>query len=201
MPGSPGSLREAFIEVFHPANPQPFGSQALRHQGLSDGNDGVQWNAWNDETSTGSIITWLGVNLEGMQYRDWPIARLIQRELKEPKLIALRADLRQPEEIKVLWMAGCLGRRREPDPKLQGASTYSPTPIALSYLSQQTLASRRSLRHRAACVPQRDDEPSSGSPQGISAGSIWVSPHLRFHATIVLAGDWRRVATGHAAGS
>jgi len=31
--------------------------------------------------------TGLGVNLEGMQYDDWPVARLIEREIARPLLL------------------------------------------------------------------------------------------------------------------
>lgn len=31
---------------------------------------------------------WLGVNLEGMKYDGWPVARLIERELSRPLLLA-----------------------------------------------------------------------------------------------------------------
>lgn len=176
--GESRTLREAFIEIFHPANPQPFGSQALRHKGLSDGNDGVQWNAWTDETSTGRMITWLGVNLEGKQYRDWPIARFIQRELMEPKLIALRAKLPQPEEIKVHWWrdAWVGGGSRIPSFKEQ---YIAPTPIALSNLSQQSW--RQALIEAQGCLRTPEGRRAK---QWITTGDIrrdiWVSPHLGF---------------------
>ena len=31
----------------------------------------------------------MSVNLEGMQYTDWPVSRLIRRELANPKLLAV----------------------------------------------------------------------------------------------------------------
>ena len=36
-------LSKAFVEIFPLDNPQPFGNPASRYQGVSDGNDGVQW--------------------------------------------------------------------------------------------------------------------------------------------------------------
>ncbi|MYA44598.1 MAG: hypothetical protein F4Z31_22965 [Gemmatimonadetes bacterium] len=52
--------------------------------GLSDGNEGVQWNAGY---RPGDGFVWLGLNLEGMQYDDWPVARLLEREIGRPLLL------------------------------------------------------------------------------------------------------------------
>ncbi|MDE2795442.1 MAG: hypothetical protein OXL34_11540 [Gemmatimonadota bacterium] len=49
--------------------------------GVSDGIEGVQWNA-GCRARDGTV--WLGVNLEGIKYDDWPVARLIERELSRP---------------------------------------------------------------------------------------------------------------------
>src|SRR5213082_3956494 len=76
-------LRDAFVGVFG-GRYRPFGNRAHLRGGLSDGNDGVQWNAAYDRRTD---ERWLGVNLEGMQYQDWPIGRLIQRELRAPTLV------------------------------------------------------------------------------------------------------------------
>ncbi|CAN5642557.1 hypothetical protein BH23CHL2_BH23CHL2_19410 [soil metagenome] len=171
-------LREAFIEIFHPANPQPFGSQALRYQGLSDGNEGVQWNAWIERMATGTPIAWLGVNLEGKQYRDWPIARLIQRELTDPKLITLRDDLRQPEEITVHWWRDAWGPGGS---RIRGFEEHSiaPTPIALSKLHQQSW--RQALREAQGCL--RTPKGRRGK-QWVTVQDqrreFYVSPHVTF---------------------
>ena len=121
-------LREAFVEVIRPANLQPFGSPARRELGLSDGNDGVQWNAGIEGKITEPLTAWLGVNLEGKQYRDWPISLLIRRELKDPKLISLRADLRQPEEIVVHWWRDAWGPGGSRVPVFK-EQEIEPTPI------------------------------------------------------------------------
>ena len=51
--------------------------------GVSDGIEGVQWNA-GYRARDGTV--WLGVNLEGIKYDDWPVARLIEREFSRPLL-------------------------------------------------------------------------------------------------------------------
>ncbi len=150
-------LREVFVEIVRPANPQTFGSPIL---GLSDGNDGVQWNAGIEGMSTELLTVWLGVNLEGKQYRDWPIARFIQRELEDSKLIALRTDLRQPEEITVRWMRDAWGAGR-----IRGVKEHdiAPTPIALSKLNQQSW--RQALEEAQGCLR---------TPEG-RRGKQWVT--------------------------
>jgi hypothetical protein len=172
------SLGEAFVEIFRPANPRPFGSTALRYLGLSDGNDGVQWNTWIERPSTEPPIAWLGVNLEGLQYRDWPIAHFIRRELMEAKLLALRAGLRQPEETKVRWMRDAWGPGGSRVPSFK-EHYIEPTPIALSNLDQESW--RQALVEAQGCLR---------TPEGRRAKQwitiqdqrreFYVSPHLVF---------------------
>jgi hypothetical protein len=74
----------AFSRVFCSGRPvKPFGSAGARHQGCSDGYEGVQWNAGVDRAR--GFVT-VGVNLEGMKYSDWPIARFIEAERRKPLL-------------------------------------------------------------------------------------------------------------------
>jgi hypothetical protein len=57
--------------------------QSGKASGVSDGSAGVQWNALYDPESSQAR---LGVNLEGITYDGWPIARFIERELDRPAL-------------------------------------------------------------------------------------------------------------------
>lgn len=57
-----------------------FGQSGKEYYGLSDDAEGVQWNiAINKENQN----TRLGVNLEGMKYKNWPIAKFIENEKNE----------------------------------------------------------------------------------------------------------------------
>jgi hypothetical protein len=79
-------FRRAFDRVFQPAKPsRRFGGPSNRHQGFSDDHDGVQWNAGVDRER--GVVT-VGVNLEGMEYQGWPIARFIESERAAPRLPA-----------------------------------------------------------------------------------------------------------------
>lgn len=88
---------------------QEFGSLALGLRGISDGCAGVQWNAGYSLRSSVSAWllpegAWLGVNIEGMKYDGWPVARLIERELAHPLLLTkYRVRVVRPEMVTVSW--------------------------------------------------------------------------------------------------
>jgi hypothetical protein len=73
---------------------KPFGQLNKPTFGMSDGNNGVQWNLL---VSTESNIIRIGVNLEGLKYNNWPIAKFIQSELVNPKLFETVHKLNDPE--------------------------------------------------------------------------------------------------------
>ena len=64
------ALKTCFRDVFG-CRGREFGSLSRGVLGISDGNEGVQWNA-GYYPRDGAV--WLGVNLEGMKYDDWPVA-------------------------------------------------------------------------------------------------------------------------------
>ena len=124
------ALKGCFRDVFG-CRGREFGSISRGILGVSDGNEGVQWNAgyYRD----GAV--WLGVNLEGMKYDDWPVARLIEREISHPLLLTrYRRKVARPEKVTVLWARDawqCAARRRIKEANL------APTPIALDRLDGQ----------------------------------------------------------------
>ena len=54
-------------------NGKPFGATNSKNKGVSDGQEGVQWNI-SVNMESGETI--LGVNLEGKKYNNWPIANV-----------------------------------------------------------------------------------------------------------------------------
>jgi hypothetical protein len=96
-----GALRDAFIESFGPSAPHEFGSNSLRIKGVDDGNRGVQWNAWIEWSNPQGMSAFLGVNLEGMKYDSWPIARLLSRELRDPFLLEVKERVSDPNSIRI----------------------------------------------------------------------------------------------------
>ena len=94
------ALKSRFRDVFG-CRGREFGSLSRGVLGISDGNEGVQWNA-GYYPRDGAI--WLGVNLEGMKYDDWPVARLIEREISRPLLLTrYRRKVARPDKVTVLW--------------------------------------------------------------------------------------------------
>ena len=80
------SLLELGFKSFFKVEPRPFGQKNFSKKGFSDNCNGVQWNTSIDR-DTG--VATLGVNLEGMKYQDWPIARFLIREKSESKIPGL----------------------------------------------------------------------------------------------------------------
>src|SRR5207248_4857733 len=100
-------IRGVFPEVFG-YSWENFTSNPLGVSGLSDGAQGVQWNAWIEHKTLDAFV---GVNLEGKEYDGWPVARVITRELIEPRIFAARDAMSSTENTQVyvgreVWQAG-----------------------------------------------------------------------------------------------
>ena len=63
---------------------------------MTDYRDGVQWHAvvWPEDQAL-----YFGVNLEGLTYDGWPIARLLRREAESPQLPELARLIRDLDEV------------------------------------------------------------------------------------------------------
>ncbi len=178
-------LRHAFQRVF--GEGFPFGSPSIRIGGLSDGNDGVQWNAWFDPRNEEK---WAGVNLEGIKYDGWPVARLIRRELEGPTLPALARGMGDAERIEVLWARDFWQATARPR-ILEG--WIRPTPISLGRLGEE--AWRRALDGALACLDEGRDHLGRATQQVTLEsdrrrveGS--VSPHLTFKLLMDPPAPW-----------
>jgi len=75
---------------------RPFGQLNKPSFGISDGKEGVQWNL---KVSTDSGDIFLGVNLEGLKYRDWPISKFILSEIESPKIDEIKGKVDNPNNI------------------------------------------------------------------------------------------------------
>ena len=80
---------------------RPFGQLNKPVFGMSDGNDGVQWNI---AIFTDSDKVTLGVNLEGMAYCDWPIAKLLLSESRMQSFSDMKKQLSNPDRVTVRFM-------------------------------------------------------------------------------------------------
>ena len=141
-------LIDLFREVFD-CDGRRFGSLPLGLLGISDGREGVQWNAAYFRSEQ---MASLGVNLEGKRYDDWPVARLIERELSEPLLLSrYRAEVARPAMVTVNWRREAWQvSSRVPIEE----SVLSPAPIALHRLNSEGW--KRALRGARECLdPKR----------------------------------------------
>lgn len=179
-------LRKAFIAVFGEAH-RAFGSRSRRIGGLSDGNEGVQWNAgYNPDT----LEAWVGVNLEGMQYRGWPIARLIQRELLTPTLPNVIRQHPKPDSVVVHWKRDYWQAASRPPIE---EKNIAPTPIAASQLTEDLW--RTALEEAAKCLDgtrtgggrATREVTLSASKQRVTGP---VSPHLTILVPSPAPYDW-----------
>ena len=116
-------IESLFRELFE-CDGRRFGNPPF---GLSDGFEGVQWNAWYSQETA-----WLGVNLEGKKYDGWPIARLVKREISRPLLLTDEYRVRKPECVTVKWTRDAWGAGGSRPPINE--SRLPPTPIELDRL-------------------------------------------------------------------
>ena len=149
LPTQPAdALKRCFRDVFR-CRGRGFGSRPRGVLGISDGNEGVQWNAGYRPRDGAAR---LGVNLEGMKYDDWPVARLIERELARPLLLApYRRWVARPGEVIVRWTRDAWqGPARPPIRERY----LDPTPLALDRLDDEGWAD--ALREARDCLdPER----------------------------------------------
>ena len=180
-------MRSCFRDIFQCPG-RDFGSPSRGVLGISDGNEGVQWNA-GYYPRDGAV--WLGVNLEGMKYDDWPVARLIEREISRPLLLTrYRPQVARPDKVTVLWSrdAWQYSARRA----IKEAN-IAPTPVVLDRLDGQGWAD--ALRGARECLdPRRQHRGRRRVPVTLlpSKRYPWerqvemdVSPHLKIRTPLV----------------
>jgi hypothetical protein len=171
-------LRIAFTKVFG-SRYEPFGSQSLHLGGLSDGKKGVQWHVGYDPRDG---TRFAGVNLEGMQYDGWPVARLIERELKAPMLIEVVHGKEDLADVSLEWFRDYWQKRARPEI----VERYiSPTPLVLSELTAERW--REALVGAAACLDskRRRRGRATQTVTLLNGEQVTgeVSPHLTFRLT------------------
>ena len=184
---SADTLKALFRDVFR-CRGRDFGSPPLGVLGISDGNEGVQWNAAYYPRD-GAVE--LGVNLDGMKYDDWPVARLIEREISRPLLLTrYRRKVARPGRVTVIlardaWQYSARRRIKE--------ANIAPTPIALDRLDGQGWA--EAVRGARECLsPQKQLRGRRKVPVTLltSKRHPWerqvemeVSPHLKIRTSLV----------------
>lgn len=185
-------LQAAFAAVLGD-KPRPFGKQATQIGGFSDGNDGVQWNAGYDPRDRKQ---WLGVNLEGMKYDDWPIARLITRELQRPTLPRLVRDVGHTDPAVASWKRDYWQVAARPSIR---EGSIKPTPILLSRLTEEGW--REALDEAFACLLDRRPQNWTRATQQVTLDVGGrevigpVSPHLTLVFPAAVYTPWQEFLT------
>jgi hypothetical protein len=186
MPGNFTEDIETLLDAFGqelgvvPGALRRFGRKSLGYLGASDGAAGVQWNAWLDAREAAAF---LGVNLEGMAYDGWPVARFIERELDRPRLFDVRDQLEAPALVQVIWHrdAWQVSLRPEIVEKHIGVSQQMLPAI-------EPAAWAETLREAYACL-DADRSHRARATQTVTTakgarGERPVSPHLQFRQRI-----------------
>lgn len=173
---SADTLKAHFRDVFRCPG-RDFGSPLRGALGISDGNEGVQWNA---AYYPGDGAIWLGVNLEGMKYDDWPVARLIEREMSRPLLLTrYRRKVARSDRVTVVWARDAWQVTARPRIK---EANIAPTPITLDRLDGQGWED--ALRSARECLdPQKQLRGRRRVPVTLLSSErqveMYVSPHLK----------------------
>jgi hypothetical protein len=166
---------------------RPFGQSGRPAFGMSDGNNGVQRSII---IIKGKKIVYLGVNLEGLTYNNWPIARLLLSEQENSTFETLR-----PNQDKVLL---CMRRdawQRQSRPaideqfiqKCENIPVVQITSGDWAKIVHESLdclnADRNHLGRGRQMVTRRN---AKGEP---NKDMMEVSPHLTFLTPIALSGS------------
>jgi len=182
-------LLDAFTNALN-VKGRPFGQLNKPYFGMSDGNEGVQWNT---VVFTDTCKTTLGVNLEGMQYLNWPIASFLLSESHNPELETLKAKISEPENVFVritrdAWQVTSrpfiveeyIGGKEHSLTEITEDSWQSILTEALGCLDETRGYRGRSSQKVTLAKPQKNGEQQRVLP---------VSPHLNIWTEISLDGD------------
>jgi T5orf172 domain-containing protein len=169
---------------------RPFGQLNKPLFGVSDDNEGVQWNLaiYRD---TGEIR--LGVNLEGKVYSNWPIADFILSELKSSSLMGLTKLLSHPENIYLQFMrdAWQVASRPEIEEKYFGGNKFPFSNLdddlwtAILKEALGCLDEKQGYRARNKQKVTYKKPPKKGDQIRLMP----VSPHLTIYTPVSMEGD------------
>jgi hypothetical protein len=169
---------------------RPFGQLNKPFFGMSDGNDGVQWNIVITPESQEIRV---GVNLEGMEYSNWPITNFIITELAKPGINELKSKLQHPEIIFIKFMRDAWQVQSRPhiiEEYINGQET------PMSEMGSELWTS--TLTEALACLNEHKQYRGRGKQEVTLANppkngdikrTMWVSPHLHLSTPIETNGN------------
>ena len=164
---------------------RPFGQLNKPFFGMSDGNEGVQWNIVIN-TDPQEIL--VGVNLEGKEYLNWPITDFILTELEKPTINELKSKLQHPEIIFIKFMRDAWQGPSRPH-IIEEYINDQETPMT----EMGTELWRSTLTEALACLNE-DKQYRGRSKQEVTLAkqpkngeikrTMWVTPHLHISTPI-----------------
>jgi hypothetical protein len=172
---------------------QPFGQLNKPYFGMSDGNEGVQWNI---AIYTAPEEVQLGVNLEGKRYSDWPIRTFLLTELERPSFFKVRDQLADPNQsfIRLTRDAWQVTARPSIVEKFIGPGNTPLSDIdpdlwqSMLIEALECLSEEKDYRGRAKQLVTFQNKPRTGDRTRI----MEVSPHLTIWTLMQSSGDIER---------
>lgn len=184
-----------YAEIFHSfvsalnVKGRPFDQTNKPYFGISDGNEGVQWNL-RISRETDEIL--LGVNLEGMEYAGWPIATFISSELYSSELLEVQNRLKKPEAVYIHFTRDAWwpqGRATIAEQNL-GSSPFSFFDATLELWTEILKDAQACLNVKSNFRGRTKQQVTlkSKTKNNGQVRSMWVTPHLTVR-TPVQVGD------------
>lgn len=169
---------------------RPFGQLNKPSFGMSDGNEGVQWNL---SVSTDTEIIRLGVNLEGMKYSDWPISKFILSEKDNPKIAEITSKVKNPGNIFIRFSRDAWQVTSRPAiiERHLGGKEFSLAEMDAHQWSNTLnealgcLNEKSNYRSRAKQTVTLENKPRNGEQLRV----MEVSPHLTVWSPLSLSGN------------
>jgi hypothetical protein len=183
---------KAFEQQFN-VDARPFGNVHAPVKGASDNANGVQWNI---AVIRATHEIRLGVNLEGMKYKNWPITTFIKNELAQPSLMDVLVSIRQPEQVIVNFTRDAWQMASRPKIEEANLAHYGAT---LSNLTPEQW--HEMLTDALSCLDKEKDYRARGLQvvtKSTGQVEMEVSPHLNIHSYLQYKENNIETALAHA---
>lgn len=167
-----------------------FGQLNKPRFGMSDGNEGIQWNlSINPEIEKIRI----GVNLEGKKYSNWPITSFILSEIKNPSISILKKKLQNPDQVYLRFVrdAWQVTSRPEIDEKYFGGKELPFSEINEDLWISILTEARGCLNEKQGFRGRNLQKVTLASPpkNGEQIRMMEVSPHLTIWTKVHISED------------
>ncbi|CAM4316886.1 GIY-YIG nuclease family protein [Vibrio neonatus] len=169
---------------------RPFGQLNKPYFGISDGHQGVQWNL---SVSVDTGIAALGVNLEGLKYKDWPISKFILTELNKRRIFEIIEKIENPSSVFVRFSRDAWQVTSRPNivEKYLGGQEFMCSALAEGKWEEtlrealECLNEKNNFQGRTKQIVTLENPPRNGEQIRL----MEVSPHLTIWSPLKLTGN------------